>query len=164
MALAALRGGVPLVLVQEMEAERGAVAFRHFFEVTPAPLLQARIYDIVALPLYPSTEHRSASLAAVAKAMGATPTRPRRSLAQRAGLAREEVDLSAPSSASRRVFTLSSVQRSSGAERQAPGQQHRLSPTSAALEDATSSPKLERVTEGCTHRSSACNASCSGQV
>jgi hypothetical protein len=95
MVRAALGAGVPLVLVQELAVERGAVEFRRFYEVssrtpplrasrlrrvtqrnlpcqtTPADLLEARLFDSIAQPLYSCDEHRALCLKNIAKAMGA---------------------------------------------------------------------------------------------
>jgi hypothetical protein len=75
---AAMDAGVSMVLVQELNPELGACAFRCFFEVAPPDLLtQRRLFDTVAVPLYPGEAHRAVSIAYIARAMGAGQRRPR---------------------------------------------------------------------------------------
>ena len=62
--------------VQEMDPDCGACTFRRFFEVTPDSLFkQRRLYNNVALPLYPGEAHRAVSLIHITRAMGAQPHR-----------------------------------------------------------------------------------------
>ena len=68
----AMDSGATVVLVQELDPTRGACAFRRFFEVTPVDLLkQRRLFDTLAVPLYPSAAHRNVSFLYIERAMGA---------------------------------------------------------------------------------------------
>lgn len=69
--LAALRSGVQLVLVQEMDPARGACAFRRFYEIVPPALLQLKIFQTIASPLYSHQILRDTCLRQIASAMGA---------------------------------------------------------------------------------------------
>ena len=53
----------------------GGRPFRHFIQQTPQVLQRSpyKLYDTVAVPLYPSTEHRPVSLHLVLRGMGAAP-------------------------------------------------------------------------------------------
>jgi hypothetical protein len=72
----AMDAGVTMVLVQELDPGLGACAFRRFFDVTPNELLkQRKLFDTLAVPLYPSEAHRAVSILYVVRAMGASPPR-----------------------------------------------------------------------------------------
>ena len=63
-----------LVLVHEQDPRKGACPFRVFFQQTPEELQKKyRLYDTLAIPLYPTPEHRSISLRYALRNMGATP-------------------------------------------------------------------------------------------
>ena len=65
-----------LVLVHEQDTAKGACPFRTFFEQTPVELQKKyRLYDTLAVPLYPSPEHRSVSLRYALRNMGAVPSK-----------------------------------------------------------------------------------------
>ena len=65
-----------MVLVHEQDALKGACPFRTFFEQTPVELQKKyRLYDTLAVPLYPSAEHRTVSLRYALRNMGATQSR-----------------------------------------------------------------------------------------
>ena len=65
---------IRIVLVHEQDTRRGACAFRLLFDKTPKPLQLSpyRLFDTVAVPLYPSPEHRRLSLRLILGSMGAT--------------------------------------------------------------------------------------------
>ena len=70
----ALLNDVCMVLVHEQDPERGGCAFRRFFEVTPPDLvMNLRLFDKVAIPLYQPVELRLVSYAGIWAAMGARP-------------------------------------------------------------------------------------------
>ena len=65
-----------LVLVHEQDPLKGACPFRTFFEQTPVELQNKyRLYDNLAVPLYPSVEHRTVSLRYALRNMGAVGSR-----------------------------------------------------------------------------------------
>jgi len=71
----AMKNNITMVLVQELDPAQGACPFRQFLEVTP-PELQAgpnKLYDTLAVPLYPNKEHREVSMRYIARAMGGAP-------------------------------------------------------------------------------------------
>ena len=65
--------GIQIVIVHENDPVRGGCAFSHFFESTPADLIQDGLYATLALAAYPGKSHRSVSMALLAKALGAAP-------------------------------------------------------------------------------------------
>jgi hypothetical protein len=67
----ALDRSIPLMLVHEQDPSRGACAFRVFYSHAPDFLLKPpyKIFDIVAVPLYFSPEHREVSLRQMLKGM-----------------------------------------------------------------------------------------------
>jgi hypothetical protein len=62
---------VPLALVHEQDTSKGGCSFRYFFSQTPDILLREpyKLFDTVAVPLYPSPEHRLISLRQVLRNM-----------------------------------------------------------------------------------------------
>mmetsp|Transcript_19169 Transcript_19169/g.61523 ORF Transcript_19169/g.61523 Transcript_19169/m.61523 type:complete len:264 (+) Transcript_19169:679-1470(+) len=66
---------IAVVLVHEQDPSCGGVPFRNFFQQTPQVLQQQpyKLYNTVAVPLYPSKEHRKVSLRLVLSSMGAVP-------------------------------------------------------------------------------------------
>ena len=74
-----------LVPVHEQDLRKGPCAFRVFFQQTPEKLQKKhRIYDTLAVPLYPSPEHRRVSLRYALRNMGAVPKQPADSMWARA--------------------------------------------------------------------------------
>ena len=70
----ALDADVAMVLVQELDPGRGACAFRRYFELSPPDLVKKRrLFDTVAVPLYPGDAHRAVSILNIAQNMGAKP-------------------------------------------------------------------------------------------
>ena len=62
-----------MVLVHEQDPSKGGCPFRRFFEVTPTDLVvSAKLFNTVAVPLYPSKEHRAISFLYILASMGAT--------------------------------------------------------------------------------------------
>ena len=52
-----------LVMMHEQDPAKGGCEFRHFITATPDVLLkQYRVFDTLAVPLYPSPEHRAISI------------------------------------------------------------------------------------------------------
>ncbi|EOD07315.1 hypothetical protein EMIHUDRAFT_198748 [Emiliania huxleyi CCMP1516] len=72
---AAMDRRIAIVLVHEQDPSCGGRPFRHFIQQTPQVLQRSpyKLYDTVAVPLYPSTEHRPVSLHLVLRGMGAAP-------------------------------------------------------------------------------------------
>ena len=70
----AMDSKVPLVLVHEQDTSKGGCPFRCFFDSTPKTLLKPpyKLFDTVATPLFPTTEHRLISLRHILVSMGAT--------------------------------------------------------------------------------------------
>ena len=70
---------IAIALVAEQAPSRGGCPFRLFFQQTPLVLQQPpyRLFDTMAVPLYPSPEHRKVSLRHVLRGMGADPCRTR---------------------------------------------------------------------------------------
>ena len=66
---------IAVVLVHEQDPSCGGVPFRNYFQQTPQVLQQQpyKLYDTVAVPLYPAPEHRKVSLRLVLSGMGAVP-------------------------------------------------------------------------------------------
>ena len=65
-----------LVMLHEQDPTKGFCPFRMFFEQTPTVLQKKyRLYDTVAVPLYPSVEHREVSLKFALRSMGASAAR-----------------------------------------------------------------------------------------
>ena len=63
-----------LVLLHEQDPLKGACPFRSFLKQTPEELQKKyRLYDTVAIPLYPSAEHRRVGLRYALLNMGAVP-------------------------------------------------------------------------------------------
>lgn len=75
---AALTGGIRVVLIHEMDPERGGVPFRVFFANTPEDLMiQHGLYNTLAVPLYSSPPYRAVSKILIRKAMGGVRVRPK---------------------------------------------------------------------------------------
>ncbi|EOD27306.1 hypothetical protein EMIHUDRAFT_114743 [Emiliania huxleyi CCMP1516] len=72
---AAMDRRIAIAPIHEQEPARGGVPFRNFFQQTPQVLQQPpyKLYDTVAVSLYPSVEHRRVSLRLVLRSMGAVP-------------------------------------------------------------------------------------------
>ena len=64
---------VPIVMCHENDPERGGCEFARFFGTTPQDLIDHGLYTTLAFAAYPGMEHRVASLALLAKAIGAKP-------------------------------------------------------------------------------------------
>ena len=63
-------------MVHEQDPSKGACPFRRFFEQTPEVLQKKhRLFDVLAVPLYPSPQHRQISLSYALRDIGATPRR-----------------------------------------------------------------------------------------
>jgi hypothetical protein len=62
---------VPIVMCHENDPERGGCEFGRFFGTTPQDLIDNGLYRALAFAAYPGMEHRAASLALLAKALGA---------------------------------------------------------------------------------------------
>ena len=62
---------MPIVMCHENDLERDGCEFRRFFETTPQDLIDDGLYKALAFAAYPGMEHRAASLALLAKALGA---------------------------------------------------------------------------------------------
>jgi hypothetical protein len=61
-----------LVLLHEQDVDKGTCPFRVFFQQTPDELLKKhRLYDTLAVFLYPSLEHRKVSLRYALRNLGA---------------------------------------------------------------------------------------------
>jgi hypothetical protein len=73
---------VKIVMVHENDPDRGGCEFARFFHTTPHDLISDGLYQAIALAAYPGKTHRAASMAQLAKALGAV-TRSS-SMAQRA--------------------------------------------------------------------------------
>ena len=81
----AMQQRVSIVLVQEMDPEKGACAFRRFLETTPPALIKGvpvdgvdlpvKLFDTLAVPLFTSEEHRAVSMIHIAQLMGGTAVR-----------------------------------------------------------------------------------------
>ena len=63
---------LPTVLAHEQDMERGGCHFAQCIEHTPKALC-ARLYDTIAVPLYPEPGHRDVSIRGILASMGATP-------------------------------------------------------------------------------------------
>jgi hypothetical protein len=60
-------------MLHEQDPSKGGCPFRRFFEQTPEELQKKyRLFDTLAVPLYPSPEHRAISLRYALRNMGAT--------------------------------------------------------------------------------------------
>jgi len=72
---AAMDRRIAIAMVHEQDPSFGGVPFRNFFQQTPRVLLQQpyKLFDTVAVPLYPAPEHRTVSLRLVLCSMGAVP-------------------------------------------------------------------------------------------
>ena len=70
---AAMQSGITMVLVQEQDVKRGACPFRTFLDTTPPELIEAKLYNTLAVPLYTTPEHRTVSIFYIARIMGAQP-------------------------------------------------------------------------------------------
>ena len=66
---------VPIALVAEQDPGRGGCPFRLCMQQTPQMLQQPpyKLFDTLAVPLYPSVQHRKVSLRHVLRGMGAQP-------------------------------------------------------------------------------------------
>ena len=66
---------IAVAMVHEQDPICGGIPFRNFFQQTPQVLLQPpyKIFDTVAVPLYPSEAHRTVSLRLALSSMGAVP-------------------------------------------------------------------------------------------
>ena len=66
---------IAIAMVHEQEPSCGGVPFRNFFQQTPQVLQQPpyKLFNTVAVPLYPAPEHREISLRLILKSMGAVP-------------------------------------------------------------------------------------------
>ena len=56
----AMDARVPIALVHEQDEERGACVFARYFDLAPDVLQQSpyKLFDLVAVPLYPGADHR----------------------------------------------------------------------------------------------------------
>ena len=56
----AMDARMPIALVNEQDEERGACVFARYFELAPDVLQQPpyKLFDLVAVPLYPGADHR----------------------------------------------------------------------------------------------------------
>ncbi|EOD23669.1 hypothetical protein EMIHUDRAFT_239307 [Emiliania huxleyi CCMP1516] len=72
---AAMDRRIAVAMVHEQDPTCGGVPFRNFFQQTPQVLLQPpyKLFDTVAVPLYPAPEHRTVSLRLALSSMGAVP-------------------------------------------------------------------------------------------
>ena len=66
---------IAITMVHEQDAASGGVPFRNFFQQTPQVLQRPpyKLFDTMAVPLYPSVEHRKLSLRHILRSMGAVP-------------------------------------------------------------------------------------------
>ena len=71
----AMDRGIAIAPVAEQDPASGGCAFRQFFQQTPQVLQQPpyKLFDTLAVPLYPSSQHRKVSLRHVLRGMGAQP-------------------------------------------------------------------------------------------
>ena len=60
-------------MVHEQDPSCGGVPFRNFFQQTPQVIKDRKLYDTVAVPLFPAPEHRTVSLRLALCSMGAVP-------------------------------------------------------------------------------------------
>ena len=67
---AAIAGETPLLMIHEQRDGHGAVPFDQIIAQTPRALLDRKIYDALALPLYDGEEHERVCLYAMVKSMG----------------------------------------------------------------------------------------------
>ena len=72
---AAMDRRIAIAMVHEQDPSFGGVPLRNFFQQTPRVLLQQpyKLFDTVAVPLFPAPEHRTVSLRLVLCSMGAVP-------------------------------------------------------------------------------------------
>jgi len=72
---AAMDRRIAITMVHEQDPTCGGVPFRNFFQQTPQVLLQQpyKLFDTVAVPLYPAPEHRTVSRRLALSSMGAVP-------------------------------------------------------------------------------------------
>ena len=72
---AAMDRRIAIAMVHEQDPSFGGVPFRNFFQQTPQVLLQQpyKLFDTVAVPLFPAPEHRTVSLRLALSSMGAVP-------------------------------------------------------------------------------------------
>ncbi|EOD35913.1 hypothetical protein EMIHUDRAFT_110524 [Emiliania huxleyi CCMP1516] len=72
---AAMDQGITIAMVHEQEPSCGGVPFGRFFQQTPQVLQRPpyKLFDTVAVALYPAPEHREISLRLILKSMGAVP-------------------------------------------------------------------------------------------
>ena len=72
---AAMDRRIAIAMVHEQDPICGGVPFRNFFQQTPQVLLQPpyKLFDTVAVPLYPAPAHRTVSLRLILTSMGAVP-------------------------------------------------------------------------------------------
>ena len=70
---AAMDRRIAIAMVHEQEPSHGGVPFRNFFQQTPQVLQRPpyKLFETVAVPLYPSEEHREISLRLILTSMGA---------------------------------------------------------------------------------------------
>mmetsp|Transcript_27728 Transcript_27728/g.93200 ORF Transcript_27728/g.93200 Transcript_27728/m.93200 type:complete len:115 (-) Transcript_27728:124-468(-) len=66
---------IAVAMVHEQDPSFGGVPFRNFFQQAPQVLLQPpyKLFDTVAVPLYPAPEHRTVSRRLALSSMGAVP-------------------------------------------------------------------------------------------
>jgi len=71
----AMDARVPIALVHEQDEERGACVFARYFDLAPDVLQQQpyKLFDLVAVSLYPGANHRKISLRHVMRDLGAEP-------------------------------------------------------------------------------------------
>ena len=72
---AAMDRRISIAMVHEQDPICGGVPFRNFFQQAPQVLLQQpyKLFDTVAVPLFPAPEHRKMSRRLVLSSMGAVP-------------------------------------------------------------------------------------------
>ena len=72
---AAMDRRIAIVLVHEQDPSCGGRPFRHFIQQTPQVLQRSpyKLYDTVAVPLFPAPEHRTVGLRLALCSMGAVP-------------------------------------------------------------------------------------------
>jgi hypothetical protein len=88
----AMDSRIPVVMLHEQDVDLGGCPFNILFEQTPKELQKSpyKLFDIVAVPLFPTPEHRKMSLRMTLRNMGAK--RPPRSTLKKARSQRVVVD------------------------------------------------------------------------
>uniref|UniRef100_A0A7S3FG59 Uncharacterized protein n=1 Tax=Haptolina ericina TaxID=156174 RepID=A0A7S3FG59_9EUKA len=81
----ARKAGMQIAMVHENDADRNGCDFATFFQITPKDLVEAGLYNALAIAFVSGETHRKVSRALLAKALGATDSKTKRGVQDAVG-------------------------------------------------------------------------------